>query len=111
MITLAGILLSKVMALVRIRKVLQSTYSEFMPWKSLAGTLMAAMIAAIPSIILNAKLAAPVLVLLPISATLYMLSYAALILIFGLLTKGEIESIKKLLCVWNRRTVVAAYHN
>jgi O-antigen/teichoic acid export membrane protein len=111
MITLAGILLSKVMALVRIRKVLRSSYSEFLPWKTLGGTTMAAMIAAIPSIILNAELAVPNLVLLPISAGLYTLTYAALILMFGLLTKGEIESIKKLLYVWNRRAVAAAYHN
>jgi O-antigen/teichoic acid export membrane protein len=110
MITLAGIAFSKIMALIRIRRDLQSTYSEFLPWKSLGGTLMAAMIAALPSLILNAKLAVPTLVLLPISAMVYVSVYAALILMFGLLSKAELESIKKLVCVWNRRTVAAAYH-
>ncbi len=106
MITLAGIVLAKIMALARIRKVLQTTYAEFLPWKSLAGTLMAAMIAALPGIIINAKVSVPTLVLLPISGVAYVLTYIVLVLVFGLLSREEIDAIKRSISVWNRRSGV-----
>ena len=55
-------LLAKIMALARIRKVLETSFSELLPWRNLGGILLAAMVAAIPAIILNSKLDIPVLV-------------------------------------------------
>jgi O-antigen/teichoic acid export membrane protein len=97
MITLAGTLLSKIMALMRIRRVLQTSYVELLPWKSLGATLIAAMGAATPSLIVNASFNFPTLLLLPISGMIYAASYAALLLILGVPTKDEIGSLKKLL--------------
>jgi len=105
MITLGGMTLAKLMALGRIRKVLQTSYREFLPWKSLGGGLIAAMVAAIPGIFVNAKLGLPAVALLPISGMVYGLTYAALVLLFGLLSKEEIASIRSTVAVWNRRTV------
>jgi hypothetical protein len=104
-ITLGGMALAKLMALARIRKVLQTSYREFLPWKSLGGGLIAAMVAAIPGIFVNAKLNLPPFALLPISGMVYTLTYAALVLLFGLLSKEEIASIRRTVAVWNRRTV------
>src|SRR2546422_3307780 len=75
MITLAGMVLAKTMALIRIRKVLQSTYVGFLPWKSLGRTLVAAMLAAVPEVLINATLAVPTLVLLPVSGMAYTTTY------------------------------------
>jgi len=108
LITLAGILLSKIMALARIRKVLQTTCAELLPWKNLAGTLIVAMAAAIPAAIVSAKLAVPSLVLLPLLGTVYVVCYASLVLAFRLLSRDEIDAIKATLCVWNRGAIAAA---
>jgi len=72
LITLVGMLLAKIMALARIRKVLETSFSELLPWRNLGGILLAAMVAAIPAIILNSKLDIPVLVLMPLSGIAYM---------------------------------------
>jgi O-antigen/teichoic acid export membrane protein len=107
LITLFGMALSKIMAFVRIRKVLQTNYREFLPWKSLGGTLVAAMLAAIPGLLLNAKVGAPSLVLLPISGLVYMVTYCVLALIFGLVSKEEVAAIKRLISTWTRGPVQA----
>jgi len=108
MITLAGMVMAKVMALLRVRKVFATSYAGLLPWKSLGGTTVAAMVAAIPGIILNAKLAVPTLVLLPISGMAYMATYTAVALALGLLTKDEIRAIKQTLFFWNRKGVTSA---
>jgi hypothetical protein len=103
MITLAGMFLSKIMALYRIRQVLHTTYSELLPWKSLVTTLVAAAVAALPGAILISTLDVPTLVLLPVTGMIYAVSYAALVLIWSLLSDEEVEAVKKTLFLWNRR--------
>jgi len=105
LITLVGMLLAKIMALARIRKLLQTSFAELLPWKNLGGILLSAMAAAIPAVILNGKLDIPVLVLMPLSGIAYMVTYIALVLAFGLLDKDEIAAIKRSLYVWNRGMV------
>jgi O-antigen/teichoic acid export membrane protein len=107
-ITLFGMALSKIMAFARIRKVLQTSYKEFLPWKSLGGTLVAAMLAAIPGVLLNAELGVPSLVLLPISGMSYMVTYCVLVLMLGLVSKEEVAAIKRLMSTWTRGPVQAA---
>ena len=41
LITLVGMLLAKIMALTRIRKVLETSFSELLPWRNLGGILFA----------------------------------------------------------------------
>jgi O-antigen/teichoic acid export membrane protein len=108
LITLVGMLLAKIMALGRIRKVLDTAFRDLLPWRNLAGILMAASVAAIPALVLNRLLDAPALVLLPLSGIAYMATYSALALAFGLLGEGEIAAIKRNLYVWNRRSVQSA---
>jgi O-antigen/teichoic acid export membrane protein len=105
LITLLGMLLAKVMMLVRIRQVLETTTKELLPWKQLGGTLAAAMAAAVPAAVMNMKLALPSLVMLPLSGMTYMAAYTALVLMFGLLSEGEKAAIKRSLYVWNRWSI------
>jgi O-antigen/teichoic acid export membrane protein len=104
MITLAGIVLAKIMAMVRMRRTFQTTYAELLPWRTLALTLLAAMMAGIPALILDSKLAIPTLAVLPISGLVYTAIYVALVLILKLLSKEEIDAIKNTLCIWDRRS-------
>jgi len=69
---------------------------------------LAAMVSAIPAVILNSKLDIPVLVLMPLSGIVYMGTYSALVLALGLLGKDEIAAIKRSLYVWNRGSVQSA---
>ena len=53
--------------------------------------------AAIPSVIVNASLNFPTLVMLPITGMIYAAGYAALLLALGVPTKDEIDSLRRLL--------------
>jgi O-antigen/teichoic acid export membrane protein len=105
LITLSGMALAKVMAFARMRKVLGTTCAQLLPWKQLGATLMVAMAAALPSVVLITQFSIRNIVLLPLSGTLYALTYAALALTFGLLSEGEKAAIKRSLYVWNRWNV------
>jgi len=107
-ITLVGILLARIMALSRIRKVLRTTYPELLPWRNLGKTLIAAMLAAIPANILNARAYAAAPVMLLVSGMAYVAVYALLVLIFRLVNEQEIEAIKRIVYVWNRRSIESA---
>jgi O-antigen/teichoic acid export membrane protein len=104
LVTLSGMFLSKTMALVRIRRLLRASISQLLPWKSLGSVLIVSMVSAVPSIVLNAKLEVPSLVLLPISGMAYLGTYSILILALRLLTDEEIAAMKRSLYVWNRRS-------
>jgi hypothetical protein len=107
-VTLGAMLLAKVMALSRVRHALHTSCAEFLPWRSLAGTLIASMAATIPSLIVNSRLVLPPLVALPVSGVAYVVTYAALVLMLGVLSKEEIEAVKSAIYVWNRRPVQPA---
>jgi hypothetical protein len=104
LVTLSGTLLSKTLALARIKSLLRAGLSGLLPWKSLGSVLIISMVSAIPSIILNAKLDVPPLVLLPVSGMAYLGTYSFLVLALGLLTDEEIAAMKRSLYVWNRRS-------
>ncbi len=104
-VTLGGMLVSKTMALVRIKSLLHASVGELLPWKSLGSILMISMISAVPSVIINAKLGLPSLLLLPVSGMAYMATYSVLVLALGLLTDEEKAVMKRSLYVWNRRSV------
>jgi O-antigen/teichoic acid export membrane protein len=106
MITLIGMLLAKVLALVRIRQVLRTTVKQLLPWAHLGGSIVAAAAAAIPCLILNGRLELPVLALLPISGIVYVVSYGLLVSLLGLLSVEERNAIKRLLFVWSRRGAI-----
>ena len=104
LVTLSGILMAKLCMLFRIKRLLQASLSQLLPWKALGAVLLVAMIAALPPLFLNARLDIPMLMLLPLSGMAYMIAYGALVLAFGLLTEGEKATLKRSLYVWNRRS-------
>jgi len=104
LITILGIVIAKVMVLVRMRKLLNTSFSELLPWKNLGGILLVAMLAALPALIVNAKLAASALVVLPVAGLAYVITYGTLVLVSGLLSEGERAKINRSLYVWNRRS-------
>ena len=71
LITLVGMVIAKILAIARIRTLLGTTGIGVLPWKNLAGILVAAGVAAVPSLLMNANLAVPTLLLLPISGMVY----------------------------------------
>jgi O-antigen/teichoic acid export membrane protein len=88
-ITLLGMLVAKMIAIVRIRTLLRTTLLGVLPWKNLGGILLVAMLAAIPALLVNAKLSAPPLLMLPIAGMAYVITYGLLVLSCGLMTEGE----------------------
>jgi O-antigen/teichoic acid export membrane protein len=104
LITMIGILVAKVMALVRMRRVLNTTFMRLLPWGNLGGILIAALVAAIPSLLLNARLDLSPLYVLPVSGFLYLFTYGLLVITAGLLTETERAAIRRNLYVWNRWT-------
>jgi O-antigen/teichoic acid export membrane protein len=104
LITLSGMFLAKVMALMRINSLLRTKLAQLMPWKTLSSLLMISLVSAVPSVILIAKLNLPPLLLLPVSGMAYMGTYILLVLAFGLLTEDEKALMKRSLYVWNRRS-------
>jgi O-antigen/teichoic acid export membrane protein len=104
LITLLGIVIAKMMALVRMKKLLDTSFSQLLPWKNLGGILMVAMLAAVPALIVNARLDAHALIVLPIAGMAYMVTYVVLVLVSGLLSEGEKAKLNRSLYVWNRRS-------
>jgi O-antigen/teichoic acid export membrane protein len=102
-VTLTSIVIAKVFMLGRIKTRLEATLPQLLPWKAVGSVLLVAMLAAVPPLVLNAKVALPVFLLLPLSGMAYMITYTMLVLTFGLLTEGEKASLKRSLYVWNRR--------
>jgi hypothetical protein len=102
LVTMIGILVAKCMALVRMRRVMETPFLRLLPWKNLGGILIAAMIAAIASLVVNAGMDLPSVYLLPVSGVVYLLVYGGLILMSGLLTAPEKSAVKRSLYVWNR---------
>jgi O-antigen/teichoic acid export membrane protein len=109
-VTLLGMSIAKTLALVRIKRLLNTTVYRLLPWKQLGMTLLVSMLAAVPASLLNARLQLPEIVTLPISGVAYITAYATLILGLGLLTEGEkralwlpLTKIRQKLYVWNSR--------
>jgi hypothetical protein len=102
LITLAGMLLARLLGVIRIRTLLQSSFKEVLPWKNLAGIMLAAGAAAIPAFIVNTRLDLPTLVVLPICGTTYLVVYALSVWIFGLVDESEKAALKRALYIWKR---------
>jgi O-antigen/teichoic acid export membrane protein len=108
LVTLAGIAVAKTVALARIRAVLKVPVHELMPWLNLGGICILAMLAAIPASLISTWLTLPSIYVLPISGMVYLGSYAALLLIFGLLTEGEKRAITEFVAQFRRRLYAGA---
>jgi O-antigen/teichoic acid export membrane protein len=92
-VTLIGMSISKGLALLRTKRLLQATVSQMLPWKHLGMTVLVCMMAALPAALLNAKLDLPPLLVLPISGITFAVVYTMLVLAFGMLTEGEKQAV------------------
>jgi O-antigen/teichoic acid export membrane protein len=93
LVTLMGMFVAKGMALIRMRTLMNVSFTELLPWKNLAAILMAAMIAALPVSLLNARIHLAPIYLLPMSGMVYLLSYISLVFIFRILSESERQTI------------------
>jgi O-antigen/teichoic acid export membrane protein len=105
-ITLVGMFVAKALSIVRIQILLNCRAGEVLPWKSLAGILSVAIAAAVPAVLLNAKLVLPSLLMLFLCGLAYVTTYCLLVWACGVLNEGEKAAVKRALFVW-RRTVPA----
>jgi O-antigen/teichoic acid export membrane protein len=108
LITIIGILMAKAMAMVRIKKLLNTTYAQVLPWKTLGFVTFTSMVSAVPAIVINAKLNMPSLVVLPIAGMAYVITYAILMLALGVLDENEKASLKRIVMSWTRAPMQAA---
>jgi len=102
LITLAGMLLARLLGVIRIRTLLQSSFREVLPWRNLAGIMLAAAAAAVPAFIVNTRLQLPTLIVLTISGTAYVAVYALFVWRFGLVHESEKAAVKRALYIWKR---------
>jgi len=79
-LTLSGMLIAKTMAIGKTKSLLQTSFAQVLPWKTLGSVLVITMISAVPALLLNARLNMPSIVLLPISGMAYVATYGVLIL-------------------------------
>lgn len=107
-VTLIGVTVAKTVALGRIKVLLEIPVKQLMPWMNLGGIAILAMLAAIPSALINAYVDLHSVLVLPISGMTYMAVYAALLLAFGLLSEGEKRAITETLATFRRRLYAGA---
>jgi hypothetical protein len=103
LVTIIGTIVAKAMALARMKSLMRVRFVSMLPWRGFASISIAAMLAAVPPLILNAKLELPALYLLPVSGLTYMASFALLAVVLRVLTDAEKQVLKRSLYVWNRR--------
>jgi O-antigen/teichoic acid export membrane protein len=80
---------SKAIALARIRKLLQCSLAQLLPWRGLAGILLAAAAATAPALLVKSALELPPLPLLLATAATYGACYFGLLWSYGLLSEAE----------------------
>jgi O-antigen/teichoic acid export membrane protein len=89
-VTVVGILLGKLIGIVQISKVVEVRPLELMPIRSVARVMMIAAVAMIPAIVVAHNVTASPLVLLVISASVYLIGY-----MFVLIRSGELEATER----------------
>lgn len=87
--TLLTTALAKTAALSRIRSLMRCPLREFLPWRGLAGILLAAAAAMPPALLLKSALQLPPLPLLLATAAVYGAVYCGLLWVYGLLSESE----------------------
>jgi len=102
MVTLCGMAFAKTMALIRMRKLLETSFSTLLPWEKIGGILLAAMLSALPVALLNGRMSAPPWALLFIGGALYTLAYVTAVLVLRILTDSERQAITSWLVRWKR---------
>lgn len=98
LVTLLATAVARVLALVRLSFILQSSLSRLLPWGSLLRLLIIVAIAAVPALLVRSALAVSGLPALLVIGLIYVLSYYFLLLLCGPMHKEE----KSMLRYWTR---------
>ena len=88
-VTVVAAFIGKVLALVRIKRLMGISMSQLLPWRSLVGILAVAVTAILPTLLVKSELEIPPLPLLLTTGFTYTASYLALVYGAGLLSKSE----------------------
>ena len=99
LVTLLAAVVAKVVALMRVKRLLRCTLRELLPWGSLGLICVLAAVAAVPAYAVQATLALPPVMVLVITVPVYALVYAGLMLGWGPLSRSE----RRMLFDWARR--------
>jgi hypothetical protein len=102
LITLLATFISKSFAVVRAKRLMRVSVARILPWGSLAAISVASAAAALPAWIVKTQVHLPFIPLLVLMGTVFAISYAGLVLGFGLLSEGE----KLAVTGWLRRPVL-----
>ncbi len=89
LVTISASLVTKGLALFRIKGLMGVKFSELLPWTGLGAILTAAVAASLPALAVKTILHMPPLPLLLAAGSAYALSYLGLLFLFDLLSAGE----------------------
>lgn len=87
--TLLTTIVTKALALARIKRVMHCTLAQLLPWRNLGGILLAAAAAMAPALLLKSALELPPLPLMLATGAAYTAAYCGLVWIYGLLSDAE----------------------
>lgn len=96
LVTLVATAVTKVVALYRIRTVMDVSLQQLLPWKSLGMTLVIAAAATLPALLVRATLDFPGIIMLMLTGGVYTLTYYLLLQYFGPMQDDE----KQMLSRW-----------
>jgi O-antigen/teichoic acid export membrane protein len=91
--TLAGMVVFKSMALLRIRTLFGASAMSLLPWSRLGRTATLAIVSALPVLALKALVTLPGFAMLAVAGTLYTATYVALVMQFGRLDTADRDAL------------------
>jgi O-antigen/teichoic acid export membrane protein len=96
-VSLLATLAAKSLGLWRVKRLMGAPLRDFLPWKALGSILLLSAAAAVPAWIVMIELPVPALVRLALGGTVFVLTYTALVLACGLLSRAERAGLMALL--------------
>jgi O-antigen/teichoic acid export membrane protein len=103
LVTLLAMTVAKVLHLIRMKRLMQLTVGEVLPWSSLSAILAVSALSVGPVLIARATITGPPIALLLAGGVAYGITYLALALAFGLITPNERDSLGRWLRLANFR--------
>lgn len=94
LVTILATFVGKGLALARMKALMQISFSQLLPWRSLVAILAVAAAAGLPALLVKSELEIPTLTLLLTTSLIYTATYVALLFQLGLLTEGERLAVK-----------------
>jgi O-antigen/teichoic acid export membrane protein len=86
---------TKAVALAKVRQLMGVDRADLLPWRSLGAVVAAAAAAMAPALILKSQLDLPIPLLLIVTVAVYGATYLALLVRLGILTDGERQAIRR----------------